>query len=609
MVSPLTRPAGLVTGRHDWHKSAPQKIAAAGDWSADSTGWRAWAKYLSRRETPRQLWRLIDDEQSPLLWAAPLTADEQPTAELVQWLYRLSCGRSRAPETLSAQIEAWLHGATESVFDVAEALQILAWVHALPSLATRTAAGTWWKMLHHFHQVATTATGLELNGHPLVHQLLAGELPLTLAYTLPELNSCRGLIDSARAALTDGCDRLLDGDGMLHGDSLAQFRPLLACWTRAMALGETLKGGAFSAATAERFPRLVRQALRLARRDGAQPLARGEASAWCPGLFRAAVKIDGTKTTRAIATAVLRPQQQRQILERPCSSTSATRLEKLAPFVHSSWSRLAVLRPRWSTKREMLVCNYASPRLEIELNLGASVFWSGSWGYDVQIDGRTLRSQGNWRLLHAARGEEADQLELEIDLADGVTLRRQAVLTHKDRLLLIADAVLAPQNCRIDYVGTLPLSTAARFEPAQDTREGVLHCGRQAALVLPLALPEWRRDPRSGQLGASAGQLELRQQTVGRSLYAPLLVSLDAQTMRQPVTWRQLTVAEDRQIRSADTAVGYRAQIGQRQWVVYRSLGALGQRTVLGIHLNSEFLLARFSRRGKFHPLLQTEAG
>lgn len=78
--------------------------------------------------------------------------------------------------------------------------------------------------------------------------------------------------------------------------------------------------------------------------------------------------------------------------------------------------------------------------------------------------------------------------------------------------------------------------------------------------------------------------------------------------MSLPVTWRQLTVAEDRLIVPRDVAVGYRVQIGRAQWLFYRSLAECGNRTLLGQNLVSEFLAARFGRNGIAEPLMEIEA-
>jgi hypothetical protein len=56
-----------------------------------------------------------------------------------------------------------------------------------------------------------------------------------------------------------------------------------------------------------------------------------------------------------------------------------------------------------------------------------------------------------------------------------------------------------------------------------------------------------------------------------------------------------------------DVAVGYRVAIGRRQWLVYRSLARLGNRSLLGHNISSEMLVARFHRDGEVEALIEIE--
>jgi hypothetical protein len=125
--------------------------------------------------------------------------------------------------------------------------------------------------------------------------------------------------------------------------------------------------------------------------------------------------------------------------------------------------------------------------------------------------------------------------------------------------------------------------------------------------VLPLPLSEWRVDARRGDLTAEANQLLLRHKGLGRNLYTPLLVDLDRKRGKRGLTWRQLSVAEQRQLLVGEQAVGFRAQLGRQQWLAYRSLIPPASRTVLGQNLGTEFLLARFLRDGTIRTIIEIE--
>jgi hypothetical protein len=186
-------------------------------------------------------------------------------------------------------------------------------------------------------------------------------------------------------------------------------------------------------------------------------------------------------------------------------------------------------------------------------------------------------------------------------------VQRQILLAREDEVLLLADALLLDETTRIDYRSSLPICNHLDFGRAEETREGVL-AGRAArALVLPLGLPEWRSDSRRGNLEAIGSGLFLTQSHEGRAAYAPLLIDLNARRAKKDCTWRQLTVAEWRQPQPHDVAVGYRGQVGDCNWLVYRSLAGDGIRSLLGQQVKAEFLFGRMKPDGDCTRLLEIE--
>ena len=114
---------------------------------------------------------------------------------------------------------------------------------------------------------------------------------------------------------------------------------------------------------------------------------------------------------------------------------------------------------------------------------------------------------------------------------------------------------------------------------------------------------------RSGSRPASGNCIEPIDSR--RTLFAPLWIDLSVKRARKldrdPLTWRQLTVAEQRHILPRDVAVGYRMQCGPRQWVAYRSLAAPANRTFLGINLSTEFFVGQFDTDGETESIIEIE--
>jgi hypothetical protein len=127
-------------------------------------------------------------------------------------------------------------------------------------------------------------------------------------------------------------------------------------------------------------------------------------------------------------------------------------------------------------------------------------------------------------------------------------------------------------------------------------------------LVLPLELSEWRSDSLSGSLEMTSTGLTLRHSRLCSAIYAPLLLDLNKSRSKEECTWRKLTVAAQRVPQRADVAVGFRAQIGKTNWLVYRSLAEPGIRSLLGQQVKAEFLFGRMKNSGGCARLLEIES-
>ncbi len=265
------------------------------------------------------------------------------------------------------------------------------------------------------------------------------------------------------------------------------------------------------------------------------------------------------------------------------------------------------MRLGWSRGSPRLTVLYPDASCRIELGCGKDVLCSGQWYMDVRLNGAATVPTSGWIERCWASDRNVDYLELEIDLGPCVRVQRHFVMARRDRFLLLADAVLATQPAAIEYCGTLPTCPGVTLLDACQTRETALVGRKPRARVLPLALPEWLVDQRVGQLDWNPAEITLRQTIEGRALFAPLFFDLNPSSMAAPLTWRQLTVAESQRIQPADAAVGYRVAIGNRQWLIYRSLCGTRNRSLLGCNLRSELLVARFDRGGETQTLIEVE--
>jgi hypothetical protein len=256
---------------------------------------------------------------------------------------------------------------------------------------------------------------------------------------------------------------------------------------------------------------------------------------------------------------------------------------------------------------ERILTSYAGRTNLLEVQSAGEVLCSGPWDSQVRFAGKLLSPVSRWQETCWFSDRDADYLELELRLEQGVRIERSILLAKEDRFVYLADAVLPAKQGVIDYQGTLPLAPGAKLKRAGQSREVRVQAGRGAALVLPLALGEWRTDREPGDLALNGQAIHLQQQAPGGRTLAALWLDLDRRRTARPFTWRRLTVAENRRAVPNHVAVGYRIQVGSAQWLVYRSLGKKGNRTLLAHNLSTEMLVGRFTKAGEVEKLLEIE--
>jgi hypothetical protein len=424
---------------------------------------------------------------------------------------------------------------------------------------------------------------------------------------------------AARAWIVDETAALLGEDGLPRSGSLALLPSLLASLLTALRAVPELRSermpagasppnegqGAPPDTLATRFLAALVQAIRFSRPDGSPVFSAGEsvpgwksllreAAAWCgdPAALRMLRAAFGPAAAKKRAGGALPP-----------------------PAAHHEGAALADLRTDWSGRGNRCVVSYAGPNMRAELFRDTRPLLAGVCEPQIRVDGSPLVPAGPWEEVCWVTDDEVDYLEMQREYAGEWLVERQFLVVRGEPIVFIADAVLGSRSASIDYRGAWPLARDVRIVPAAETREIVLADKRPRALVMPLALPEWRCDRRAGVLGEAstngdvpaAPALELHQAQVGRALYAPLFLHLQGRSARGPLTWRRLTVGQEFTEVPLDRAAGFRAQIGRKQWLLYRALGPSANRTVLGHNLITQFLAARFDSQGNVHAIIEIE--
>jgi len=511
--------------------------------------------------------------------------------------------RSSKPVTVG-RLNRWLAALPPETLSPPVVQQAVAWAHALteaPALAQSPQAE---HLRARLSDIAQQAQSPAADISAAVRQMATAEIPLLLAQQMPADPQRKSRVREAVATLERGLQTLVDEEGCLYAEHLSQAWELLACWTRCRQLAGRESAARWSAAALRRFRLLLRYLLRALRPDGGLPLTTtprdAKYAAQHVAALQLAIELAGDAGTRRLAAAAFAPPRKRR-------SSKASQPKEHTAAMYSPRAATAILRPNWSADSPRLAVFYREPAMALELALGSDVVLAGTCLPQVAIDGVLLGVEDTWRSLCWVSDADVDYLEIELQLTHDVRIQRQIALARRDRVLWLADAVLGEKPGEWEYRGELPLAPRVRLDRAKETRDVRLTAGRSQALVLPLSLGEWSNDAASGEFAATRRELQITHRQRGRRLHAAWFIDLAPPRRLRALTWRHLTVGENRQVLPADVARGYRVQIEDRQWLYYRALGPKGNRTVLGHNLVTESLFGRFTADGTVDKLIEIQ--
>lgn len=300
----------------------------------------------------------------------------------------------------------------------------------------------------------------------------------------------------------------------------------------------------------------------------------------------------------------------------------------LKPAASRSGGGFAVIRSSRGRRPMRILVDARGPAMHLEVVVDSRLLCCGEWSFQASADGVALEPTGPWadscfeseKAAMAEGGTETTFAEWTLPLSRGLRLERQLVFAPRDRVLLVADAIVPSDESEragaadsprlameIEYRAGLPVCHGIEFEAAEETRELIGFDESVRLMALPLALPEWSSASCDGRLEAEPGRLvHARRSRVAR-MYAPIWLDLEASRIGEPLTWRRLTVADSRQNLPEHRGCGYRIQVGGSQWLVYRGLDAVRNRSVLGCNLACEFLLGRVGRTGTVERLIEIQ--
>ena len=262
--------------------------------------------------------------------------------------------------------------------------------------------------------------------------------------------------------------------------------------------------------------------------------------------------------------------------------------------------------------------DWANNAVSVQLELHNELILFGAWDVAIRLGARLLRPLEAWSETVVYSENDCDYLEIDVPLEQDYRLQRHFLLDTAHRILILADCVLWNGDGKfkpkaLEYESSLFYSPTLRTKEASGATEITFFSKTSTKAVpllrvLPLALPEWKNAAtNASEIRTGESNLILRKRTEGRALFMPLFFDLNTKRLKTPYTWRQLTVGENLTKVPDDHAVGFRVQLGKEQYLLYRSMTPLANRTVLGHNLVDDFCYGRFDVKTGVDPLVAVQ--
>ncbi|QDS92007.1 hypothetical protein FF011L_07430 [Roseimaritima multifibrata] len=548
---------------------------------------------------PEYSWANVNPDQIHLEWGyAAATGHPLPT--LTEALCQLA-----AAGDVSAIEQADIPAAAEALCDEllhiglvrGNYLEVLGWAYALPYLTDHLEESLWWKVLSRLVSVQQAAHS-QAPQESIAQLVLGGELGLVLAWRLPFVPACKSLVEPAKESILGwfDCDEQ-SLDAALEDAGIAT-RLVLASGLRVIGLMEKVARRKLKKEPLNTLWELATWVAALTHPDGTAAFSfASKDSIACD------VQAGGLLETAAkkLDESALLPAVQASLGQTKSRGRLAWQVSLPEPTLNSEEARLAAMLPEWDVRRGRLHVSYRDEAFRLQVHAGHPMLIDGEWEVEIKRDGAPVTAQGPWVEICHYTDDDVHYLELEQAWSGGVTLQRQLMVVRDDRCLYLADAVLTSEGssqdkpAQLEYTSRWKIASEIQMEPEEDTWEILMKDSKLRAIAMPLGLPEWRVGPQNGTFDVNAdGNLELQMRGI-QNLYAAIWFDFERKRFTKPRTWRQLTVAESLRIVAPHEAQAMRVQVGNDQWMLYRSLRGRISRTALGKNLVADFYCGRFN--------------
>ncbi len=573
------------------------------DWIPPIDSWKSFQKKIAAGKSLQRLNKLHGNgRESPLVWALPEElAGGETHVKLNDW-HRAVCKQKQKKKSAANLIES-IAAIDPGELDPESALVAVGSARTLRTIAAHCDEESFRSTIGCLLQIADSS-GLCEADQPWLIQLCSVELPLTLAFELPELLQHKlvgkSLAKNAVQQMEKLIDGILDGDGWIMWNYLSVYGPLIATWARSLAMIDKLKLKPGDDARLQ-LEWLVRVSVAVLR----------------PDRTFAGSGYDSLPASREMIDAVvgMSPDKfDRRVVAR-CLLGDKRKLDGIPEESSiSEWAMAGAMQTHWKPKPGKCALSWGERNCWMEISSQISLI-GGDCTPCVSLGDRQLSVIRDVEVVCREHNESGDYLELSFELESNVRLDRQIFLA-RDNFLFLGDTIVKLDTRTVDegsntetlsYQCDFPLAPGVECLPETETREIYLKDRQIRSLVLPLALPEWKAARSQHAIVCDNGVMTLSQTAPTTGMFAGLFIDLSQKRSLKPRTWRPLTVAESLSEVSSDVAVAFRVRVGKQQWVFYKSIQPNSNRSFIGYNFADGFLAGRFLEDGIIESMIETE--
>ncbi len=492
------------------------------------------------------------------------------------------------------------------------------WIYALRQSTMSISSSLWLETLQNI-LTQVDRTWSDINGDSLIPTIVWGcEIPLALATQLDSVDGQTKLVSETRQRLSFLISRVENAQALWLKAGGGEVRAMLASCLRCCWLLDQVHSKPLSQKDIKQLQKYARAGLSLSQ-IGGQPVLQHDVITHDNDLWHSfAEQFPGDEKFKALISNQLLNIKPKN---RAKASRHSSSIEAALPPLGQNFepAEVAIMRRDWTSGSQMVVVDFSTDPMWIEV-YGPSQhkLLSGGWELELYCNDNEVIIDSPWVQLCWVSDDDVDYLELECEAEGVCKIQRQIMLIRDEGIVFLSDTLLAEKSGEWRLKSTLAVAENIQVEEQKDNTElrlkiqsGKKDKSKNVAVVLPIALPEWKRGNIVGRLTTQQpptdqSALVLEQTSEGTRMVCPIVIGCGDRIEKQSYTWRHLTVGEELKIESHGTARGFRVQIGSDQILFYRSLGKLLRRTMMGLHLYNEFYAGRFdSRDGEVETLIE----